>query len=264
MLPSVKNESGAKTKVPSKRELKKRINIRWNSRLYFQVGLVAILLLTFLVMESDWDLGAKVDYKPYTGVTIEDPAVFVFKLEPPKIAAVSKPKKIVKPRVIQKTIATKVTVVDNDSKSDDTPLKPTEIVPGLVSTGVGAPPVKKEPASTTFKNVQFVPIFPGCESLRDNSERRACMSSKVTKFINRRFNTDKFSELEPGKVHTVRVQFTVGRDGSVKDILARAQLPGLEEEAKRVIGKMPMMQPGKQGNTEVDVIFTVPIAFKVQ
>jgi len=264
MLPSVKNESGAKTKVPSKRELKKRINIRWNSGLYFQVGLVAILLLTFLVMESDWDLGAKIDYKPYTGVTIEDPAVFQFTIEKPEIAAVSKPKQIVKPRVIQKAITTVVNVVDNDTKEDDAPVAPTELIPGLISTGVGAPPVKKEPSTTTYKNVQFVPIFPGCESLRDNSERRACMSSKVTKFINRRFNTEKFSELEPGKVHTVRVQFTIGSDGLVKDILARAQLPGLEKEAKRVIGKMPLMQPGKQGNTEVDVIFTVPIAFKVQ
>ena len=109
-----------------------------------------------------------------------------------------------------------------------------------------------------------MPVFPGCESLSNNDERRNCMSSKIGKFINRKFNTDKFSELERGKIYSVSVQFTVGKDGGVKDILTRALLPEMEEEAKRVIGKMPIMQPGRQGDTEVDVLFTVPIRFQVQ
>ena len=51
MLPSIKNSDGTETKVLSKREQKKRINIRWNSTLFFQIGLVITLLFTLVVME---------------------------------------------------------------------------------------------------------------------------------------------------------------------------------------------------------------------
>ena len=70
--------------------------------------------------------------------------------------------------------------------------------------------------------------------------------------------------MEVGKTHTINVMFTIGKDGKVKDILAKAKVTELEKEALRVIGKMPLMKPGKQGNTEVDVQFMVPIKFQVQ
>jgi len=264
MLPSIKNAGGAKTKVPSKREQKKRINIRWNSGVFFQLGLAAILLLTYIVMESDWDLGARGKFVPKKEITIVEPPFFKFTIEQPMVKTVAKLQKTVKPRVIQKVVtSTFVTVKDNSLKAEDE-IKSTEVTPTIPATGIVTGPTEKESKPSPYNAVQFVPIFPGCESLSNNAERRTCMSSKVNAFINRRFNADKFSDLESGKFHTVRVQFTIGKDGLVKDILARAQLPELEKEAKRVIGKMPIMKPGKQGNTEVDVLFTVPIRFQVQ
>ena len=263
MLPSVKNASGTEAKVLSKREQKKRINIRWNSWIFFQAGLAVVLLLTFIVMESDWDLGGGKIFVPERQVTIDEPPFFKFTIEQPKTKTVAKMQKKVKPRVIQKKVTTTFTTIKDDSPTIETPLEaPT--LPTIPAVGSGVAPVKKNPSPSHINSVQFVPIFPGCESLPNNAERRACMSSKVNAFINRRFNTDKFSDLESGKIHKVSVQFTIGRDGKVKDILTRAQLPELEEEAKRVIGKMPIMKPGKQGNTEVDVLFTVPIKFQVQ
>lgn len=38
----------------------------------------------------------------------------------------------------------------------------------------------------------------------------------------------------------------------------------LDEEAKRVIGKLPHMQPGKQDKTPVAVIYGLPIMFHVK
>lgn len=264
MLPSVKNASGAKTKVLSKRELKKRINIRWNSGIFFQLGLAAVLLLTFIVMESDWDLGGRAMFVPKKQITIEEPAFFDFQIYQPKTKVVAKLQKVVKPRVVRPMIASVFTTVDDDNLKAEDAIPPTELTSTATATGnVNTTPIKESKPSH-INTVQFVPIFPGCESLPNNVERRACMSSKVNAFINRRFNTDKFSDLESGKIHKVNVQFTIGKDGKVKDILTRAYLPELEKEARRVIGKMPLMKPGKQGNTEVDVLFSVPIKFQVQ
>ena len=263
MLPSIKNAGGAETKVLSKRELKKRINIRWNSGVFFQLGLAAILLLTYIVMESDWDLGARNKLDTNTRVTVDEPLFYNFTIEQPKVKTVAKLQKTVKPRVLQNVMIATFEPISDDTDKIEAPIQPTDI-PVIAVAGSGTVSVKKDSKPSNINTVQFVPVFPGCESLSNNAERRACMSSKVNAFISRRFNSDKFSELEPGKFHTVRVQFTIGKDGLVKDILARAQLPELEREAKRVIGKMPIMKPGKQGNTEVDVLFTVPIKFQVQ
>jgi len=262
MLPSVKNASGTNTKVLSKREEKKRINIRWNSGLFFQVGLVVTLFLCFLVMESDWDLGSGKIYTPRHEIDWIDPPLVAYRLEQPEVKV--KQQKVVKQRILQKAVTNIFKEIDNISTTPETKFPKTEIAPALPSTGKAIAPPIKEKGPSHINTVQFVPVFPGCESLSNNDERRACMSSKIGKFINRKFNADKFSELESGKIYRVSVQFTVGKDGSVKDILTRALLPEMEEEAKRVVGKMPVMQPGRQGNTKVDVLFTVPIVFQVQ
>jgi protein TonB len=262
MLPSVKNASGAKTKVPSKREEKKRINIRWSSGIFFQVGLALTLLLTFLVMESDWELGSGKNYTPPHEINWIQTPLVAYQLEQPEVKV--KPQKMVKQRIIQKPLSHSFTVVDDKTLAAEAKLPPTEVTPDPPSEGKTIAPPAKKTGPENFNSVQFVPVFPGCESLDSNDERRACMSTQIGKFINKKFKTDKFTNLESGRIYNVSVQFTVGKDGNVKDILTRAVLPEMEEEAKRVISKMPVMQPGRQGNTEVDVLFTVPIRFQLQ
>lgn len=264
MLPSVKNEGGAKTKVPSKREEKKRINIRWNSTAFFQLGLILVLFLSFLAMESDWSLGSVSTYDPEDSFVLDENPMMSYRLEQPEVKTAVKINKPVKQRIIQRPVTESFTVVDDNSKLTESKLPSTEITPDLPSTATAAPEAKKVLPASTYETVQFVPIFPGCESLSSNEERKACMSDKVSRFINRKFNTGKFSDLEADKLHRVSVIFTIGKDGLVKDIQARSLIPVLEKEAARVISEMPVMQPGKQGTIPVDVLFSVPIQFRIQ
>ena len=85
MLPSVKNASGTETKVLSKREEKKRINIRWNSGLLFQVGLAASLIICFLVIESDWTLGTGKTYNPPNDIDWVETPLVAYRLEQPEV-----------------------------------------------------------------------------------------------------------------------------------------------------------------------------------
>jgi protein TonB len=63
------------------------------------------------------------------------------------------------------------------------------------------------------------------------------------------------------------VEFIIDSGGnvtSVKPMMVRnANNPDLEKEALRVIGKLPKMKPGKQGNEAVNVRYTIPISFKL-
>jgi len=62
----------------------------------------------------------------------------------------------------------------------------------------------------------------------------------------------------------VFVQFVVWKDGSIKDVkVVKGPHRLLNEEALRVITKMPSWKPGKQRGKNVNARFTLPIKFKI-
>ena len=74
----------------------------------------------------------------------------------------------------------------------------------------------------------------------------------------------------PAKAHEANVQgrvitqFTVGRDGAIRDAkVLRSVSPELDAEALRVISAMPNWKPGKQGGKAVACHFTVPVVFRL-
>jgi protein TonB len=89
------------------------------------------------------------------------------------------------------------------------------------------------------------------------------MSQQLQKFINKEFDTNKASELGLTGINRIYTSFKIKTTGEVEFIQARASHPKLQTEAQRVIEKLPQMQPGKQRDTPVDVIFALPITFKV-
>jgi protein TonB len=113
-------------------------------------------------------------------------------------------------------------------------------------------------------NVEVVPIYPGCEKATTNRERVKCMSDKLGKLIQRKFNTDLASNLGLSGLQKIDVQFKIDKNGQIVEIKTRAPLKQLEDEAKRVVAKIPQMTPGKQRNTPVSVLYNLPIKFEVR
>lgn len=121
----------------------------------------------------------------------------------------------------------------------------------------------EEIGDVPFAVIEEVPVFPGCEGLATNEERKACMSQKVTEFINLNFNTSLGRELGLKGINRIYVQFRINDDGTVEVLGARAPHPDLQEEAERVVNLLPQMTPGKQKGQEVGVLYSLPISFKV-
>lgn len=111
--------------------------------------------------------------------------------------------------------------------------------------------------------IDQVPVYPGCENLTTNEERKACMSDQIGRFVNENFNTGILDgEGLKGRAR-ISIQFKIDTQGNVVDILSRAPNNILEEEAKRVISLIPKMQPGKQDGNTVNVMYSLPIIFEV-
>jgi protein TonB len=89
------------------------------------------------------------------------------------------------------------------------------------------------------------------------------MSEQLKIFINKEFDTGLATDLGLTGINRIYTSFKIKANGEAEFINARASHPKLKEESRRVIEKLPKMQPGKQRGKPVDVIFALPITFKV-
>ena len=124
----------------------------------------------------------------------------------------------------------------------------------------------KENDKIPFSYIIKTPVFPGCEDLKDNKDRKQCFSEKINSFISTNFNQDiaKNLGLNPGQKR-IAVQFIIDKTGVIKDIKIRAPHPKLKEEALRVIKKLPIMIPGEiENGKKVEVRYNLPIIFTVK
>jgi protein TonB len=264
MKPSVQNFKSDQPKMLSKREDKKSVNHKWNSRLYFQLGLIVSLAITIVVIESTYGLTVIKDVAVGKD-PIMDPPTVIYEIEKPKpvvvpVAKVEEQKPIVREKVISEQIA----VVKNDlTMNIETPVAATDTptIPVNTTTETTKPTTIVNPTMDVL-SVEFVPVFPGCESSGSNEERRMCMQDKIRAFISKKFNTDEFAYLDSGKQFRIDVQFMIDKNGNVQEVRSRAPERSLEHEAERVIKLLPTVKPGMQGKTPVDVIYRIPIIFK--
>jgi len=99
--------------------------------------------------------------------------------------------------------------------------------------------------------VEQMPQFPGGEN-------------EMVKFIHNNLRYPPLAS-ENGIAGTVVVNFVIDREGKIGRIkVVRGIGGGCDEEAVRVLEKMPAWSPGKQGGRTVLVSYTVPFKFILQ
>jgi periplasmic protein TonB len=107
-----------------------------------------------------------------------------------------------------------------------------------------------EDSDKPFLVAEKMPQFPGGEI-------------EMMKFINENLKYPARAQ-EAGVMGKVVVNFVVGRDGKITNIkIVRGIGSGCDEEAVRVLEKMPPWTPGEMGGKAVPVYFTFPITFRL-
>lgn len=253
----------------NKRDDKKQVNIAWNSRLVFQVGVIVSGLLVFILMQTSFKVTSTA-VADKTEFNLEEPPMINFEIDIEKPKPISPVKsEPVKPKAIPKPIKTDIVVVKENTKEVETEIMPTDLpidepsVPDQPVV-VTPEPSKEEPAGpSSILNVEFVPVFPGCEGLASNAETIECLSSQISVFVSNNFKKDALDNLQSNTVQRVSVQFKVDSNGFITDIRTNSNVERINREVKRVIGNLPRMKPGRQGDRAVDVLYTVPIVFRI-
>ena len=224
-----------------KKSQKHDTNLQKNSVLYFQVGLIICLMLAYGLFEMKFEKH-NLNYAP-PAANIE-PDYFTdisFIRESPKLKSAIQSKSINKfsePEIVP----------------DDVPITPFDDAPKLPPTNNPIAPediIVKEIIEDIPVHINFieqVPIYPGCENEKTNNAKRKCMSDKITKLVQKQFDSNLASELGLSGKQVIRTQFKIDKTGHVSDIKIQALHPELKEEAQRVINKIPEMTPGMQGD----------------
>ncbi|SRX53020.1 energy transducer TonB [Aequorivita sp. CIP111184] len=255
-----------KENARNKRQEKKQTNIKWNSRLFFQIGVITSLFIVFFIMQTNFEIKTyKVTSSTSEGI-IDPPMIdYVLDVDIPKPAEPIK-KIIEKQTPIQKPIKSTVFDVKPDTAPDiETPIADTNAPVIDAPITPDTPPIDAKPSGpTSIMNVEFVPVFPGCDVLGTNAEKIECMSSKINSFINKNFRKELLEDLKSNETYKIYVNFKIDSNGFVTDVIANSNNTNLKKEAQRVIRNLPTMEPGKQGDKNVDVLHTVPIIFKIQ
>ena len=226
------------------------------SLLFLQLGLVAVLLFTYITIEWKTYDKSGINVALLTSDTDEEDIPIVELNTPPPPPPPPPPPAPEIIEVVEDEEEIEETIIESTETSQDEEIVEVEEVEVVEE--------EEEIADVPFAVIENVPIFPGCESKKNNNERKACMSEKVSKLVNRKFNTELGADLGLSGVNRIFVSFKIDKKGNIVNIRSRAPHPRLEQEAERVIKLLPKMTPGKQRGKPVGVLYSLPITFKVE
>jgi protein TonB len=230
-----------------------KADISRNASLYFAIGLALMVFLSY----------STINWKVYDKSDVDIGLVSMDELDDEEIPLLEQvvpppppPPPPAPPEVIE--------IVEDEEEIEETVIESTETdqeeeieIEDLEIEEV------EEDIEVPFSVIENVPIFPGCDK-GNNAERRKCMSQKITKFVQRKFNTDLAGDLGLSGRQRISVIFKIDKLGDVVGVRARAPHPRLVKEAQRVINLLPKMKPGKQRGKAVIVPYSLPIIFQVQ
>ena len=223
-----------------------------NGSIYFALGLALMLFLTYSTLnwktydKSDIDIG-----KLNLDNELEEEIPIIEQVIPPPPPPPPAAPEIIE--VVEDEEEVEETVIESTETDQDEEIEVEEIEVEEFVEDVEVP----------FAVIENVPEYPGCER-GSNAEKRKCMSDKIAKFVQRKFNTDLAGDLGLSGRQRISVIFKIDKNGNVVGVRSRAPHPRLEKEAARVINMLPKMKPGRQRGKPVIVPYSLPITFQVQ
>ncbi len=233
------------------------VDLNRNSGLYFVMGLTIVLFATWRLLE----IKTYESNEEYVNVlNVEDqmdeevPITEMLRTPPPppppsapEVIEIVEDVEEIEETLIESTESNQDTFIeDNVVEMDDLEVEEVE-----------------EDILVPFTIIENVPVFPGCENLKSEKEKKECFNQMVQQHIKKNFHYPE-AALEMGISGRVFVQFIIDKDGKVTDIRQRGPDRMLEKEAARIIASLPKMKPGMQRGRPSKVGYSIPINFTMQ
>jgi len=244
-------------------EIKKNpeVELRRYSSIFFEIGLIIALFVTYLALESRSKPLSTIDTTTSTTSKFIDEIVIPQTERRDKLVAPKPPPSPVNQIMVvtdntelERELEIETTEIDEDYKVDIVKYEPKDIVPEE----------EEEEEVYNFQVVETQAVYPGCEKFEDKQSRYMCFQKAIMKHVRKNFKYPETAR-EMGIQGRVIVQFVIDKDGSISNVFVLRGIDKLlDEEAIRIVKKLPKMQPAKQRGKAVPVSFMLPITFKLQ
>lgn len=225
--------------------------------LFFAIGLAIATSLSLFAITLETSVGnsAEAEKKKTDDKLDEDVEEVVMNQNtpppPPPPPAPEVPEEI---KQVDNTVETKTM----DFTTEDDKNTKVEPAPDLTNTSDDEP---TDDIVVPFSVIEDKPMFEACKSL-PKAQQDDCFKKQLDTHVQKNF---KYPEMaaEMGIQGRVFVQFKIEKDGKVNVVGVRGPDKSLEAEARRIIEKMPRLEPGKQRGKPVAVTYSYPIMFKL-
>jgi len=180
-----------------------KADVSRNGSIYFAVGLALMLFLTYSTLnyktydKSNIDIG-----KLNLDDELDEEIPIIEQIIPPP----PPPPPPAAPEVIE--------VVEDEEEVEETVIESTETDQDEEIMEVEDVEVEEviEDVEVPFAVIENVPEYPGCER-GSNADKRKCMSDKIAKFVQRKFNTDLAGDLGLSGRQRISVIFKIDKNG---------------------------------------------------
>ncbi|MFD2550579.1 energy transducer TonB [Bizionia sediminis] len=234
------------------------LEIGRNSAIYFALGLNIMLFFTWRLLEHRTFVSeSTVQEVLFFDETLETdiPITNLEVAPPPPPAAVAATPEVI--TIVDDFKDIEETVIESSETNQNDRIEEREIsIEEVVVEEVD------EVVSVPFSVVEKVPVFPGCTGT-SNQALKDCFNSKINEHIRNHIQYPK-AAVDMGIFGKVYVMFFIDAEGRVSQIKSRGPDPQLEREAERIIGLLPIMEPGKQRGKPVKVPYSIPINFVLE
>jgi periplasmic protein TonB len=238
-----------------------------NSVIYFQVGLIAVLVLVLSFLEFKFLSFSKDTVFKAEPIWTEE-AAFVYNPEIIK----SNP---IETKVVKAVVKLPKEFVDVDIKKDDEVIKKEDLASENPSDTKSDVEVKTDVTNNnnnttstvdkpTIFSVEQLPMFKACKGLK-RSEQKACFDEQLAKAISKNLVYPNI-DLENKRQGTAVVEFVIDEKGNITNVKAldnNRATPAMQLAAEKAVSKLPKLEPAKQGDVAVKIKYVIPISFKV-
>lgn len=197
-----------------------------------------------------------VDANSITKCTIKDVEETLNKLEEKQIRTRTKRKKVAKSSSLT---SKKIKNLDAPLETNEDYEDAEETINQVKEATDKLAPLKKIP----FYLVDQIPLFDKCENT-PLLKQTECFEKQMARHITNNFTYPKeaLSKKIEGKI---LIQFTINKEGNVIDIKKKGpeNTEILEEEAEKLISRLPKFIPGTHNGEKVLVKYALPIIFKL-
>lgn len=249
MKPNVKPESKAK-----------------HSFVYFQLGLIATMVLTLFVLEFNFKTIHQATKKEVPKLYVEK--AFQYNPVVVKNNSIAESKPVLKANKLTNTFKavdnTKlVNPVSNvEPVANNTTVSNSALAPNNLETNTTATIVNN---NFTAFNVEQLPMFDACKGVK-RAEQKECFDTELQKFISKNISYPSI-DIENQKEGTALMEFEIDENGYITNIKAldnkRATI-NMQKAAIKALKKMPKIIPARQGKENVRIKYLIPVSFRLK